>query len=173
MQVQTRFAQGLWLHLNFGTEARYWLGKYEPRGAGSAQEGVRSRIDLLQHSSEPRLFFVGGDQLHWPGGHGVCLRPEPANCLRLKQMAIRNQLRDRIGLVETAAWSRTSPEGLPFRRGGRRATYGGVLADGVAPVLADGKLCLSSTVSVDDFWLHGNPAPDVLKIDVEGGSAKC
>jgi FkbM family methyltransferase len=108
----------------------------------------------------------------WPKDMVFAFELEPGNCLRLKEMAIRNNLQDHLRLGESAVWSCTSRDGVPFRRGGSQATYGGVLADGVAPVLADGELRLTSTVSLDDFLHQGNPAPDVLKIDVEGGECE-
>jgi FkbM family methyltransferase len=87
-------------------------------------------------------------------------------------MAVRNNLQARIAIVEAAVWSRTAREGLPFRRGGRQSSYGGVSSDDVAPVLAEGEMRRVAGVSLDDFLRQGNPAPDVLKVDVEGGECE-
>lgn len=107
-----------------------------------------------------------------PRGKVIAFEPEPGNCARLKEMALRNNLQARIVIVETAVWSRRAQAGVPFRRGGRQATYGGVVSDGVTPVLAEGEMLRVAAVSLDDFLRQGNPAPDVLKVDVEGGECE-
>ena len=104
-----------------------------------------------------------------PEGKVFGFEPEPENSRRFRQMIVRNNLQDRVTLVDAAAWSHTSAE-IPFERGGRQKTYGGVVADGVRPVLAEGEIRLVKAFSLDDR--QGHPAPDVIKIDVEGGECE-
>lgn len=172
VQVQSGFAQGLWLHLNLDIEGCYWVGNYEPRVQDLLMKACAPGSVFYDIGASLGFFSLAAANFMGPKAIVFAFEPEPANCLRVKEMVFRNNLQDRVRLVEAAVWSRTAPEGLPFRRGGRQATYGGVVADGVAPVLAEGELRRASTVSLDDFLRQGNPAPDVLKIDVEGGECE-
>jgi FkbM family methyltransferase len=86
-------------------------------------------------------------------------------------MNTRNNFQDCLTVVEAAAWSQSTPE-IPFRHGGRQRTYGGVLADGVTPVLAEVEIRFVKAVSLDDFVGQGYPAPNVIKVDVEGGECE-
>jgi len=172
VKVESGLAQGIWLHLNLNVEGNYWIGNYEAEVQ-----------DLLKTLCVPGSVFydIGADLGFFsfavasrigPEGRVFGFEPEAENCLRFKEMAVRNNLQDRVGLVEAAAWRYTSSSGVHFRRGGRQKTYGGVLADGVTPVLAEGKTRLVSTISLDDFIRRGHPAPSVLKVDVEGGECE-
>jgi len=172
VQVQRGFARGLWLRLDLDVEGGYWIGTYEVPVQ-----------DLLGALSLPGYIFydigasLGVFSLAFaraigPNGRVFAFEPEPRNCRRIREMAIRNGLQGRLELVEAAVWSRTVPGGAPFRRGGRQDTYGGVSADGVIPVLAEGEMRLVPLICLDEFIRRGNPAPDVLKIDVEGGECE-
>lgn len=138
--------------------------------------------DLLRRLCIPRsVFYDVGTSLGFfsvavgshvgPEGHVFGFEPEPWNTHRFSQMILRNHLEDRVTVVAAAAWSRTRPE-ISFQRGGRQRTYGGVLADGITPVLVHGEIRLVRAVSLDDFVTEGHPAPDVIKIDVEGGECE-
>ena len=172
VKVETGLAQGLWLRLNLSVEGNYWLGDYEVR--------VQDLLGVLCVPGS--VFFDIGANLGFfslavanavgPRGKVVAFEPEPENYARLREMAVRNNLQARIVTMETAVWSRTEQKGVPFRRGGRQATYGGVSSDGVTPVLAEGEMLRVTAVSLDDFLRQGNRAPDVLKVNVEGGECE-
>lgn len=171
VKVESGLAQGLWLWLDLDIEGFYWVGTYEP----TVQDCLRRRC--LQES----IFYDIGTSLGFfslavanrvgPTGKVFGFEPEPENIQRFRQMIIRNDLQDRVTVVEAAVWSHSSAE-IPFRRGGRQTTYGGVVVDGVSPVLAEGERRVVKAVSLDDFVSQGHPAPDVIKIDVEGGECE-
>ncbi len=48
-------------------------------------------------------------------------------------------------------------------------SQGGVEADGNRPVLGSGKVINVPAITLDDFVAAGEPPPQLLKIDVEGG----
>jgi FkbM family methyltransferase len=157
------------LHLD--DEGGYWIGTYEPKVQ-----------DFLRRLCNPgSVFYDVGTSLgffslavaNWigPRGRVFGFEPEPENSGRLRQMSIRNSLQGCLTVVEAAAWSQSTPE-IPFKSGGRQSTYGGVVADGVTPVLAEGEIRLVKAVSLDDFVGQGHPAPNVIKVDVEGGECE-
>ena len=171
VQVESGLAKGLWLLLDLDVEGGYWIGSYEAKvqeilmrlcGLGSCFYDVGTSLGFFSLAVGSR---VG------PGGCVFGFEPEPENARRLRQMAARNKLEERVTIVEEAVWSATVTE-IPFQRGGRQNTYGGVVADGVTPILAKGEIRSVKAVSLDDFVADGHPAPNIIKIDVEGGECE-
>lgn len=172
VKVESGLAQGIWLHLNLRKERGYWLGLHEVAVQQLLKKLCSPACSFYDIGAHIGFFSLAVARLIGPGGKVFAFEPDPENCLRLKEMAVRNTLQDQVRLVEAAVWSYTRPAGVPFRLGGSRRTLGGILADGIIPVLADGERKLVSTVSLDDFFHQGNPLPDVIKIDVEGGECE-
>jgi FkbM family methyltransferase len=169
--VESGVAQGLWLLLDLDIEGGYWIGTYEERvqnllrrlcGPGSVFYDVGTSLGFFSLAVARHV----GEK-----GRVFGFEPEPENTRRFRQMVIRNRLQERATVVDAAAWSRSLDE-VRFQSGGRQRTYGGVAAEGVGPVLADGEIRLVRSVSLDDFVAQGHPAPDVIKIDVEGGECE-
>lgn len=96
----------------------------------------------------------------------VAFDGNPDNIVRLRENRLRNNMDDRLQVIHAAAWSYTAPGGIAFRCG---KAYGGVEADGVRPVLASGELINVPAITLDDFITAGGPAPNLVKIDAEGG----
>jgi len=171
VQAQGGLAQGLWLLLDLDIEGGYWIGTYEARVQ-----------DLLRRLCGPgSVFYDVGTSLGFfslavarqvgENGRVFGFEPEPENTRRFRQMVVRNGLQERVTVMDAAVWSHTLDE-VCFQSGGRQKTYGGVVADGVRPVLAEGDTRLVRAVSLDDFVAKGHPAPHVIKIDVEGGEGE-
>ena len=172
VQVQSGFARGLWLCLDLDIEGGYWIGTYEARVQGFLEERCRPGCIFYDIGASLSFFSLAVARAIGLNGRVFAFEPEARNCRRVREMAFRNGLQDRVELVEAAVWSRTVASGAPFRRGGRQDTYGGVSADGVIPVLAEGEMLLIPLITLDEFIRLGHPAPDVLKIDVEGGECE-
>ena len=69
-------------------------------------------------------------------------------------------------------WSHTSAKEIAFRRGDTNPSQGGVEADGHRPVLAGRELIQVPATTLDEFIAAGNPPPQLVKIDVEGGESE-
>jgi FkbM family methyltransferase len=171
VKVERGLAQGTWLHLKLWGEGSYWLGHHEVAVQELLKRLCKPGSVFYDIGAHLGFFSFGVANCIGAKGRVFAFEPDPENCVRLKEMVIRNNLQSRVKIVEAAAWSYTSPGGIPFRRGSSNA-HGGVLADGIAPVLADGDVQFVSAISLDDFLRNGNPGADVVKIDVEGGECE-
>lgn len=171
VKVERGLAQGTWLHLKLWSEGNYWLGRHEVAVQDLLKGLCKPGFVFYDIGAHLGFFSFGVANCAGPKGRVFAFEPDPENCVRLKEMVLRNNLQNRVEVVEAAAWSYTSSGGVPFRRGSSKA-HGGVLADGIAPVLADGEMHLVSAISLDDFLRKGKPCADVVKIDVEGGECE-
>jgi FkbM family methyltransferase len=172
VQVESGLARGVWLHLKLKDEAGYWFGNYDARMQNLLKKFCLPGSVFYDIGSNLGFFSLAVAQATRPNGKVIGFEPEPENCVRFKEMVIRNDLQDRVELVEAAVWSYTSTAGVLFKRGVRPRAHGGILADGVSPVLAEGETVMVPSVSLDDFMRKGGPVPDVVKIDVEGGECE-
>lgn len=171
VQVESGLARGVWLYLNLKDEAGYWLGTYDALVQNLLKKLCGPASVFYDIGSNLGFFSLGVAQATRPSGKVIAFEPELENCVRFNEMVIRNNLQDRIELVQAAVWSYTSA-GVPFKRGIPPRAHGGVLADGISPVLAEGETLMVPAVSLDEFVRNGRPAPDVVKIDVEGGESE-
>jgi FkbM family methyltransferase len=171
VKVERGLAQGIWLRLRLAGEGSYWLGRHEVAVQELLKRLCKPASVFYDVGAHLGFFSFGVANCTGPKGRVFAFEPDRENCVRLKEMVTRNNLQSRVKVVEAAAWSYTSSGGVSFRRGSSKA-HGGVLADGITPVLADGEIQLVSAISLDDFLRKGNPCADVVKIDVEGGECE-
>ncbi len=172
VRVESGLAQGLWLRLRLTSEGSYWLGYHE----AAVQE-------LLRRLCRPGLVFydVGAHlgffsfcvvNLIGPTTKVFAFEADPEHQHRMNEMVLRNRLDNQIKIIRSAVWSDSPSGGVPFRRGRNRNPYGGVCATDVSPVLADGETLTVAVTTLDDFVRQGHAAPDIVKIDVEGGECE-
>ncbi|HEV2418541.1 MAG TPA: FkbM family methyltransferase [Terriglobia bacterium] len=172
VQVRGGLAQGIWLRLNLRDEAVYWFGIHEPIVLDSLKKLSAPGSVFYDVGAHLGFFSVSAAKFIGPQGMVMAFEAERDNWARIKENAIRNGFEDRIALVEAAAWSHSSSTGIPFKRGRWPRAHGGVWADGVIPVLAEGEVESVPAVSLDDYFRMGGRRPDALKIDVEGGECE-
>jgi FkbM family methyltransferase len=152
-------------------EGGYWTGTYEPKVQAFLNGFCKPGLVFYDVGSSLGFFSLGVAHRAGENARIFAFEPESDNVRRFSQMITRNRLEGRVVIVEAAAWSYSKAE-MPFRRGGRQSTYGGVAADGIRPVLAEGETRKVKAVSLDDFVADGHPAPHLIKIDVEGGECE-
>ena len=165
VQVQQGFAKGLWIRIDISRERSWWAGTHEP----AAQEVLRQIV------GEDTVFYDVGAHLGFfslPAARiatrVIAFEPDPENAARLRAHVVRNRLGHKIEVLETALWSDTVPS-ITFRTGIPRS-QGGVACEGHQPVLATGSLIQVRATRLDDFALGGMPAPQIIKVDVEGAA---
>jgi FkbM family methyltransferase len=169
VQVQSGFAQGLWMRLRIPEEAGFWRGDHEPgvQSAISAMVGPGDVIyDVGAHLGSLAL---GAARLVGASGRVVAFDGDPQNIARLRENSLRNHLESCVQAVHAAVWSHPAEGGISFRRGSIEMSHGGVEADGHRPVLGNGQLICVPVTTLDDFVAGGEPPPQLIKIDVEGG----
>jgi FkbM family methyltransferase len=169
VQIQSGLSQGMWMHLRLPREAIIWRGKHEPEVQNAILAGVRPGAVVYDIGANVGTMALGAAQLVGNLGMVIAFDGDPENIERLREHSTRNGLEDRLRVVHAAVWSRTGTDGIGFRRGAPSRSQGGVEADGNRPVLGSGEVINVPAVTLDDFVAAGEPPPQLLKIDVEGG----
>jgi len=179
LQVQSGFARGLWLRLRIPEEAGFWRGEHEPAVQQAISAAVRPGDVVYDVGAHLGSLALGAARIvgaNSPGGHHggrvVAFDADPANVQRLRQHADRNNFQQTLQVVQAAIWSHASAAEIAFRRGQLGFSQGGVEADGQQPVLAHGDMIYVPVTTLDQFIAAGNPPPQLIKIDVEGGECE-
>jgi len=167
VQIQQGFAKGIWIQIDLARERSWWAGTHEP----VAQEVLRQTVN------QGTVFYDVGAHIGFfslPAARKatrvVAFEPDPENAARLRAHVVRNHLSHKIEVVETALWSDSAPS-ITFRTGIPRS-QGGVAHENHQPVLATGSLIQVRATRLDDFVSEGNPAPQIIKVDVEGAASE-
>jgi FkbM family methyltransferase len=168
VQVQSGFAQGLWMRLRIPEEAGFWRGEHEPGVQRAMCAMVRPGNVVYDVGAHLGSLTLGAARLVGASGHVVAFDGDPENIERLHENSLRNRLGSCIQAVHAAVWSHRRESVIPFRRGKDQASQGGVESDGQRPVLGNGEIISVPVTTLDDFVAGGGPVPQLIKIDVEG-----
>jgi FkbM family methyltransferase len=168
VQVQSGFAQGMWMHLHIPEEAGFWRGEHEPEVQAALSSLLQPGDVVYDVGAHLGSIALGMARLVGPSGRVVAFDGDPSNVARLQEVRSRNHL-EQLQVVHAAVWSRTLQDGISFRLGKSETAHGGVEADGQRPVLGDGKTIDVPAITLDGFVAAGGPPPQLIKIDVEGG----
>jgi FkbM family methyltransferase len=169
IQVQSGFAQGLWMYLLIPEENGFWRGHHEPVVQGVISAMARPGDVVYDVGAHLGSLTLGIARLVGKSGRVVAFDGDPGNIERLRGNILRNRFGAWTHPIHSAVWSHRSGAGIPFRRGRIQLSQGGVEADGQRPVLGDGEIISVPVTTLDDFTADGGPAPQLIKIDVEGG----
>jgi FkbM family methyltransferase len=169
LQIQSGLSRGMWMQLRFPVEALIWRGKHEPEVQDAILAVVRPGEVVYDIGAHVGTMALGAARLVGDRGLVVAFDGDPENIARLREHAARNGFENHLRVVHAAVWSRTAVDGIGFRRGTTARSQGGVEADGKRPVLASGEVVNVAAVRLDDFVAGGEPPPQLVKIDVEGG----
>lgn len=152
--------------LNMQTEKDYWLGTYEMHLENAIREWVRPGqlvYDVGANIGYVSLLFA---QALGKNGQVFAFEALPANIERLKTNISLNHLQTQIKTIHSAVVG--TPASVPFlihpsSGMGKVAGSAGRKEHYLEEILVPG-------TSLDHFVYDlGNPAPNVLKIDIEGG----
>ena len=169
VQVKGGLSAGLAMRLRFPEEAGIWLGEYEPEVQNAISSAVRLGSVFFDVGAYVGTLSLGTARIVGGTGRVVAFDGDPANVERLREHAAANDMDSILRVVHAAVWSSGENRSLPFRRGKTMRSQGGVEADGIRPILGTGELITVPVISLDEFIASGSPAPDLIKIDVEGG----
>ena len=168
VQVRSGLSQGMWMRLNLKSDTRLWRGEHEPALQGALRAAVHPGMVVYDIGAHAGSIALGVSRLVGPNGRVVAFEADPRNAETLRENRDRNYLTGTLRIVSSAVWSYSS-NGISFRSGGEKRAHGGVEMDGQRPVLGRGQLIDVPAVTLDDFVASGGPAPQLVKIDVEGG----
>lgn len=170
VQVEQGLAEGLWMQVQLPEETFLWRGGHEPEVQAVLTRFLQPGVVAYDVGSYLGFFALAMARAAGAAGRVIAFEPDPENAMRLRENVARNQMEKYIQVVEAAAWHKSADQ-IPYRRGSQARSQGGVAADGIHPVLAAGEQILVRGISLDAFIAGGNPAPQLIKIDVEGGEA--
>jgi FkbM family methyltransferase len=171
VQVEHGLAEGLWLRLRLPEETFLWRGDHEPEVQALLARFLKPGRVAYDIGSYVGFFALGMARALGAAGQVFAFEPDPENAVRLREHVARNHMHRRVRVVEAAAWRAGSGSTIAYRRGSKVRSQGGVEEDGMHPVLASGERILVCSTALDEFIARGNPPPQVLKIDVEGGES--
>jgi FkbM family methyltransferase len=169
VQVEHGLAEGLWMRLHLPDETFLWRGDHEPEVQALLTEFLKPDWIAYDVGSYVAFFALGMTRVVGREGRIIAFEPDPDNAARIREHVAKNRLAAQIQVVEAAVWRATNKRAIWYRRGRQARSQGGVDADGLRPVLASGDHILVPSISLDEFIARGNPAPQLMKIDVEGG----
>jgi FkbM family methyltransferase len=159
--------KGYKILLNLKAEKSRWLGTYEPELSAAVREFVQPGMTIYDVGANIGYVSMLLAHAARPNGQVFAFEALPANIERIRANLALNRLEERIHLIPQAV-----------------ADQGGELTFYVHASVGMGKVAGSagrpeeqyqaeirvSSVSLDEFvYQHGNPAPQVVKMDIEGG----
>jgi FkbM family methyltransferase len=167
IQVQDGFARGIWLNINLAEERTWWAGTHEPFLQQVLCAHLKSNMVAYDVGAHIGFYALPMARV---ACETIAFEADPENAARLRSHILRNRLGDKIRVEQSAVWS-TSAVVIDFQTGTPRS-QGGVRWDGQRPPLATGPTQSVIATSLDDFVAAGNPAPNIIKVDVEGAEAQ-
>ncbi len=163
------FLRGVRLELDLRTEKDLWLGSYEPELQAALPFFLKAGMtayDLGANLGYVTLMLASGVG---PSGQVHAFEPLPDNLERLRRHLELNAAADQVRVV---------PAAVGAARGRVRffvhpsAAMGKVEGSAGRP-LADPQTILVDLIRLDDYvFEHGNPAPDLIEMDIEGGEGQ-
>lgn len=168
VQVRSGISRGLWMRLHLPDESRLWRGEHELAVQNAMLAAIRTGAVVYDIGAHAGSIALGVARIVGPSGRVVAFEADPANVNSLKENVLRNHLTASLHVVHCAVWSHRA-DSIAFRRGGARRSHGGVETGTQHPVLGTGELINVPAIALDDFAANGGPAPQIVKVDVEGG----
>jgi FkbM family methyltransferase len=159
VRVETGPAAGIWMNLDLRFEQRFWRGTYEPELFQRLPSLIGIGDVVYDVGAHAGYFTLAAARLVGEAGSVVAFEPDSRNRSALEAHVNRNQL-ENVRVIPKAVWSASGSVGFAQDDTHYDRSYGHV------EVLAETRV---EAVALDD--LHDERAPDLIKVDVEGGEA--
>lgn len=166
VEVAAGALRGTPLLLDLQTEKDYWLGTYEPELQQAARDWLRPGMRVFDVGANIGYISLVLARAVSPGGRVVAFEALPANIERLKANLALNP---GAGVTPVAAAVVDSSRAVTFlthASGSMGKAQGSAGREDQAyptRITVDG-------ISLDDYiYTQGNPPPDMVKMDIEGG----
>jgi len=157
---------GYRMRLDLQSEKDLWLGTYEPELQAAIHDAVRSGMTVYDVGANIGYVTLLLARRIEAAGQLLAFEPLPANLARLRETVRLNAVGDRVRVVPLAVAATTGrARFLVHASGGMGKVEGSAGRSGAYPQSIE-----VETVRLDDFVFgQGNPAPDLVKMDMEGG----
>lgn len=177
--IASGLGRGLRLRALPETPKSYWLGTHEPHMQAMLRAHVRGGMTVYDCGANVGYFSVMLARLVGARGRVYAFEPSPASVESLRAARELNDFAN-LTVVPEAVWD--ARETLRFRRGDEGASlvsdhvegvFGEADTGGHAPGFAPQAVVEISANSLDNFvYEEGHPAPDFIKLDVEGAEGR-
>jgi FkbM family methyltransferase len=167
VEVAAGALAGCRLALDLQTEKDYWLGTYEPEVQAALAELAQPGMTAYDVGANVGYISLQLAQRVGPVGRVFAFEALPSNQERLRRNLALNGLDGRVEVVAAAVLDATRPARFLVGPSGGMGK-----AEGSAgrKEFAYAEAIEVPGVSLDDFvYSSGHPAPDLVKMDIEGG----
>ncbi len=166
LQVKDGLAKGIVFELNPRWETGLWRGGYEPEAEEIMQKYFKPGATFYDVGGGVGFYSLAAARL---GVKVFTIEPDPRNFATIQRHAEMNHLEKKVNLVPLAAYSRTGT--LLMEPSERDRGYGHGHAHAQEIFATDSAHCIEVGCTTLDDFARKNPAPDLVKIDVEGCEA--
>ena len=158
---------GMSLNLNLKTEKDYWLGTYEV----DLQVAIREFVSpgMVVYDVGANIGYISPLLAKTVGSDGrvICFEAHPTNLARLKNNIELNNLDNRITIIQGAVAGDTQPVSFLIHESTSMGKVAG--SSGRQEEHYHEKITVPG-ITLDYFvFEQGNPAPNAIKMDIEGG----
>lgn len=167
VQIAAGGLQGVTLELDLQTEKDYWLGVYEPQLQQAIQELINPGWIIYDVGANIGYISILLAKAVSPSGQVHAFEALPDNFARVQMNIQLNSLQGIISPVHAAVIDETKP--VIFLVGPSNGMGKVSGSAGRQEVVYEHSLTVPG-LSLDDYvYEQGHPAPNVVKMDIEGG----
>lgn len=157
---------GFKMKLDLQTEKDYWLGTYETELQEAASDLVKQGMVIYDVGANIGYISLMMSRLCKSQGEVYSFEALPANLIRLQENITLNQLNTSIHINPNAVVDTTRPVSFLAHSS---TSMGKALGSAGRPEAYDQEIKVDG-LALDDFVFKNNhPAPDLIKMDIEGG----
>jgi FkbM family methyltransferase len=165
--IESGVLHGMRLRLNLRVERDYWLGTYEHQLMVAIDDFCRAGMVAYDVGANIGYTTLALARAVGATGRVYAFEPLPDNTRRIVEHGALNGLQEVVQLVACAVSDHEGFEQFDIHYSHLQGRIG-VPAEG-----NQGGQIEVPSMSLDDFvYRHGNPPPDAIKIDIEGGATK-
>ncbi len=159
--------EGLEMHLDMQLEKDYWLGTYEPELQQVVESVVKPGQIIYDIGANIGFLSLSFAKRTGPSGHVYAFEALPENVNRLRQNVELNGYQERVSVIHAAVQDHTGQAEFLI---GPSGAMGKVQGSAGRNSVEYEKTVVVEGISIDDFIDNlGNPEPDTIKMDIEGG----
>lgn len=158
--------QGMRMQLDLQSEKDYWLGTYEEDLQSAARRIIQTGMVVYDVGANIGYISLMAAKLCGQAGRVFAFEALPKNAERLASNVGLNGLCDRVTLVQAAVTGQTGEIAFLTHASGAM----GKVSGSAGREEQYGETLRVAAIALDDYvFQSGHPAPQVVKMDIEGG----